>query len=165
MSQGETGRTGAKGEAGAEGAAGVAGAAGAEGAVGRTGLQGEAGPAALLDPKTAAEIKSGLRILVVSTIVLYVALVGIVIWVYFDSANRRDSIADVAVTTKDNLLTINEALCAVRHDEQVSVASGKAFLKKNPEGIPGISAAQIQQSIDDSQATVDRLDILKCPLE
>lgn len=164
MSQGETGKTGAKGEAGAEGVAGVAGAAGAEGAVGRTGLQGEAGPAALLDPAVAAEIKRSLRTLVIATVVLYVALVGVVVWTYIDSANRRDSIAEVAVDTKKNLFTINEALCAIRHDSQVDVAAGKAFLKKNPEGIPGISAALIQEGIDNSQATVDSLDILKCPL-
>lgn len=153
MSQGETGKTGAKGE---EGAAGVAGAAGAEGAVGRTGLQGEAGPASLLDPAVAKEIKTGLRTLIIATVVLYIVLFGVIIWAYIDSGNRRDAIAQVAVTTK-------KALCTFRHDLQLRIQASEQFLKDNPNGIVGITAEQIRQSLINQKQTVESLEDLRCP--
>lgn len=142
MSQGEKGDPGADSQV--AGPAGVAGAAGAEGAVGRQGQQGEAGPAAMLDPESAAAIKKSLRGLVIATIILYLAMLGIAGYAWWTAHKNA------------------EALCAVREDQERRVTASLQFLADNPDGIPGISAAQIKTSIENSKRTVEALSGVNC---
>ena len=70
-------------------------------------------------------------------------------------SDNRSELAVVATTT-------HTALCSLRSDLQRRVDASKAFLKEHPEGIPGISSAEIQRSTDSQEQTVKALDILKC---
>lgn len=54
------------------------------------------------------------------------------------------------------------ALCALQHDLEVRHESGQKFLDVNPNGIPGISAQQIQASLDNQKSTLRALSILNC---
>jgi hypothetical protein len=56
-----------------------------------------------------------------------------------------------------------DALCALRTDLQTRVASSQQFLEDNPNGIPGIPAKQIRDSIDGQRRTIRALDGLSCP--
>ena len=55
------------------------------------------------------------------------------------------------------------ALCILRSDLQTRVDTSIAFLKEHPDGIPGIPAATLQQSIDNQQRTILALQLLECP--
>jgi len=55
-----------------------------------------------------------------------------------------------------------QALCILRDDLQTRVDAAQAFLKANPDGIPGIPAQQIQDSIDNQQRTILALQLLDC---
>ena len=92
----------------------------------------------------AEEIKRTLRGLVIATVVLYLAMVGVAFYVY---SNSRDN---------------TKALCAIRHDAQVRVTESQAFLNAHPNGFLGLSASQLQQSINDSDQTVNALSGLGC---
>jgi hypothetical protein len=54
------------------------------------------------------------------------------------------------------------AVCALRTDLERRVQASRKFLRENPEGIPGIPAATIQQGIDNQQKTIDVLGVLDC---
>lgn len=58
----------------------------------------------------------------------------------------------------------HDALCFIRHDREVRVVRGNKFLRLHPKGVPalGFTAAQIQESINADQQTVDALRILDC---
>lgn len=93
---------------------------------------------------TAEEIRRTLRWLVIATVVLYFAMLGVAFYVY--SSGKSNT----------------HALCAIRHDAQIRVAESQKFLDSHPNGFLGISAAQIQQSITDSMQTVNALNGLNC---
>lgn len=57
---------------------------------------------------------------------------------------------------------INAALCTFTQDLQTRVDDSKQFLVDHPDGIQGISAASIQQSIDNQERTLDSLSKLDC---
>lgn len=54
------------------------------------------------------------------------------------------------------------ALCALRADLDKRIASSERFLRKNPEGIPGIPASVIRQGLENSRRTRAALEILNC---
>lgn len=56
----------------------------------------------------------------------------------------------------------NAALCAFKTDLQRRYDAGVEFLEKNPNGIPGISGADIQRSLVNQKATLDALEGLSC---
>lgn len=56
----------------------------------------------------------------------------------------------------------NTALCALRVDLDQRVASSRAFLRENPEGIPGIPPKLIRDGIANQQRTIATLAILDC---
>lgn len=56
-----------------------------------------------------------------------------------------------------------DALCALRRDMQVRVDGGRAFLREHPNGIPGISAADIRDGIRNQQRTIKALAGIDCP--
>jgi len=57
------------------------------------------------------------------------------------------------------------AACSYYHNLQLQLASSTRYLRAHPDGAPalGISAQQIQQSINREQAAVDSLASLDCP--
>jgi hypothetical protein len=66
--------------------------------------------------------------------------------------NRLDQIAT----------STNEALCALKQDLQRRYDSGTEFLASNPDGIPGITRATIQQSLENQRRTLLALRQLDC---
>lgn len=102
------------------------------------------------DPNTPVEslntesIQSTLKGLVIATGLLYLCLAGGGAFVYSISETARSS------------------LCALRADLETRTEDSKEFLKKNPEGIPGISRATIQQGIENQERTVEALSSLPC---
>lgn len=103
----------------------------------------------------AAEIRSALRALVIATVVLFAVQASLIAFVAINEAHRRAEIAAVANST-------NHALCVLRGDLEQRVADSVQFLAQNPEGLPGIPPATIQQSIDNQQRTIDALSDLRC---
>lgn len=97
------------------------------------------------------EVIQWLRWLAVATVMLYLAVVAIGGAVWHQSRVSRDETR-----------TTHDALCTYRKNLKDAAASSRAFLKEHPNGIPGISAAQIRQSIGRQEATVASLAILKC---
>lgn len=95
--------------------------------------------------KVATEIKRTLRILIATTVVLFLALLGMGIYVYGIS--------------RDN----TRALCATKLEAQRRVAETEKFIKETPNGIPGLSPAVLQRSLDASKSTVKSLDAVSCP--
>lgn len=106
-------------------------------------------------PTIGDELRTGLRRLARATIVVYIVLAALVAFVFIDGAKRRNDLADVAFST-------NHALCALRADLEQRVADGRTFLLTHPNGIAGIPAASLQQSIDNQQRTIDTLSDLNC---
>lgn len=95
--------------------------------------------------EVADELRRGLRRLTIATVVLFVALVGVVFYVWVVAGRSTN------------------ALCEIRHDRERQVAASRDFLVENPNGVPGITAAAVRQSIDNAQRTIDALDGLPCP--
>lgn len=91
-----------------------------------------------------SELKKTLKILVIATVVLYLMVVGLVIWVWIQSDTNTN------------------ALCAIRLEAQTRVTETQTFLANHPNGFLGVSPAQLQQSINDSNATVVALSGLGC---
>lgn len=105
-----------------------------------------------------AEIKRALRLLVVASVVLYLglAITGVV---QFSIARTS---REVAKTSRDDADRLEQALCSLRSDLEVRVASSRAFLEQYPDGIPGISPKLIQDGIDNQQRTIIALKDLHC---
>ena len=96
----------------------------------------------------ADQLQRSLRILVLATVVLYVAIGGLGVKVYLDSKNTTN------------------ALCAFRQDLERRVLASTDFLKENPKGIPGVSPRLILQGIENQQRTITALKDLNCkPVE
>lgn len=103
----------------------------------------------------AAQIKGALRRLVFATVIIYAVLAGLIAFVAVNEAARRDELSRVALST-------NHALCVLRSDLEQRVADSAQFLLDHPNGFGGISAATIQQGIDNQQRTIDALSDLRC---
>jgi hypothetical protein len=56
----------------------------------------------------------------------------------------------------------HQAICALRADRIRSIEDGRQFLKDHPDGIPGITAADIRRSIDQQQVTVRAFRFADC---
>lgn len=54
------------------------------------------------------------------------------------------------------------ALCALRNDLEVRVASSRSFLVDHPNGIPGISAKAIRDGIANQERTIVALSVIDC---
>lgn len=101
------------------------------------------------------DILRTLRRLVVATVVLYVALIGLFAVGYLNAQNQREALEVTANSTHD-------ALCTFVDDLEARAEAAQQFLEANPNGIPGIPAAQIQQSIVSQLATLESLSELDC---
>jgi hypothetical protein len=103
----------------------------------------------------AEDLKRALRNLTIATVVVYLVLIGAGIFV---AVQRSHDLARVEQVSKDT----NTALCALRHDLELRVASSQQFLEEHPNGISGITPQTIQQSIDNQMSTIDALSNLDC---
>ena len=56
----------------------------------------------------------------------------------------------------------HRALCAFRGDLDRRVADTRAFLADHPHGIPGITAANLELSIRNQEATIASLRFVQC---
>lgn len=101
-------------------------------------------------------LKKSLRRLSYATIGVYMALIGVGSYVMWDAHQKRNDIAEVTNST-------NQVLCTFRHDLEVRATASKDFLRKHPDGIPGISAVVIQQGITNQEKTISSLASLNCP--
>jgi hypothetical protein len=88
------------------------------------------------------------------------AAVATVNWIRIGDRARenRDTIAQVAALS----VRTNGALCALRRDLELRVASSKQFLQEHPEGIAGVPVKVIQDSIRNQQRTILALSNLNC---
>lgn len=71
-------------------------------------------------------------------------------------------VAYSAYSARGEAAQTKKALCTFRLDLINRVSSGREFLREHPNGIPGISAAQITLSLKNQQLTIDSLDNLHC---
>lgn len=107
------------------------------------------------DGTVADEFNDTVRALVrwVIALVLTVLVLGgaAVVYAVQDKAETRQDVAE-----------INGALCTLKGDLVVRVQAAEQFLKDHPDGLHGISAESIQQSIDNQQRTINSLSQLNC---
>lgn len=54
------------------------------------------------------------------------------------------------------------ALCALRHDLDLRISASREFLRIHPQGIDGLTAGLIRQSLQNSERTRDTLNVLDC---
>ena len=95
-----------------------------------------------------------MRIVWVSVVACCLCLV-VLAWTSVLRANDSRRIERVALET-------NSALCALKADIQRRYDNGVSFLERNPQGIPGLSAAEIGRSLESQRSTLTALDSLKC---
>jgi len=56
----------------------------------------------------------------------------------------------------------HKAICALRADRIQSIEDAQQFLRKHPDGIPGITRRDIQRSIDQQEVTVRAFRFADC---
>jgi hypothetical protein len=95
--------------------------------------------------KTAERIQRSLKILIITTVLTFIALLAMGVYVY--------------KIAQDN----TRALCAVKQEAEKRVVETNNFLKEHPEGIAGISPAVLKRGADNAQSTVDALQNVTCP--
>jgi hypothetical protein len=101
-------------------------------------------------------LQTSLRILTATVAVVFLLIVAVGVFAWFEAAKQRRQLETVAVSTAN-------ALCVLRRDLEVRVENTQEFLDENPDGIPGISSAQIEMSIRNQQETIEALADLRCP--
>jgi lipopolysaccharide export LptBFGC system permease protein LptF len=91
-------------------------------------------------------------------VVFAVTVMGVMLWQAYRMGQTAEKVENIAVTT-------HSSLCALQDDIQIRHDNNVIFLESNPRGIPGITPAMIQESIDGYQSTLDALAAggLKCP--
>lgn len=94
---------------------------------------------------TAIGIQRSLRILIITTVVLFLCIGAVTYYVY--------SVA------KD----VNDGVCAFRADVQTRSVQTKKYLKKHPHGTRLISSSDLQIAIKNTERTVDALSSVNCP--
>ena len=97
------------------------------------------------------ELKKAYLLLVILTLVLYLALGGIGLWFWF-SNNARIQDGNKA----------HQAICLLEIDLKKRVSEGHKFLLMHPNGIPGISVTDIRRSLDGQEKTIKSLVVAEC---
>lgn len=97
----------------------------------------------------------------------YLVIVGVVFYLYHAQQTASDSThqlaAQAARAAKLGVRT-HTGVCRLKDDLQTRVANSEAFLRAHPDGIPGISAKQIQLSVDGQKRTITSLRVIgPCP--
>lgn len=108
------------------------------------------------EPTVAQQLQASLRNLVIATVLLYVVVIALSALGYWSTQQNAQDTRDLAVQT-------TAALCALRFDLEARVEQGQEFLDANPEGIKGIPAETLQQTIEGQQRTISSLSVLDCP--
>lgn len=76
----------------------------------------------------------------------------------YSFVQRSHDQAQVEALARDT----NAALCTFKSSLQQRYDDGVVFLENNPDGIPGISGADIERSLANQKATLDALSELDC---
>ena len=87
--------------------------------------------------------------------VVNILILAVVALVAAYSARQGSQIDDLAIQTHDTL-------CTFKRDLEVRYETGLQFLQEHPNGIPGISAADIQRSLTNQLSSLDSLSELEC---
>ncbi len=80
--------------------------------------------------------------------------------------NARAARSEINAQVSENHVQVTRntaAFCALRKNFKVRIRETNAFLKKNPNGIPGISAGTLRRSNGNLITTVAALHDIKCP--
>jgi hypothetical protein len=107
------------------------------------------------DPDVRVSIYQSIRVLGLWTALLYGFVAVMLVAGLIFAQVQRDRIARVSNDTVS-------ALCTFRDDLQHRYDEGVKFLVNHPDGIPGISAADIQRSLENQKATLKSLEELPC---
>lgn len=71
-------------------------------------------------------------------------------------------IAVVLVQVQALSTRTNDALCTLRGNLEQRVVDTEAYLEEHPNGFPGVSAADLQRSVDGQRSTIAALSDLDC---
>jgi hypothetical protein len=108
------------------------------------------------DPDVRIAIEHSIKVLGRWTAGLYLVVAAILVaFIIWGSVQRQE-----LRTIQDDTVT---ALCTFTHDLEQRYDNGVEFLEKHPDGIPGISAADIERSLHNQKETLDSLSGLPCP--
>ena len=110
------------------------------------------------DPDVRIAIEHSIRVLGRWTAGLYLVVAALLVAAVIWGAAQRAQLRDIQGQTVG-------ALCTFTLDLQHRYDDGVQFLLKHPEGIPGISAADIQRSLHNQKATLGSLKGLPCEEE
>lgn len=93
-----------------------------------------------------AEIRRTLRILVITTVALFIAIGAVGVYAY--------SVAD------DN----RQAVCNLTADLERRVAASESFAEDHPEAVKklGFTQAQVEHEIDNQRRTINALSVVPC---
>jgi cell division protein FtsX len=100
----------------------------------------------------AEEIRTMLRWLTIAVVVCLVVAVGVGLF----AITLASRVADQTDRT-------NAALCTFRADIETRAIQTEEFLREHPEGVAGIPAATLRQSLKGQRSTVAALGSLNCP--
>jgi hypothetical protein len=101
------------------------------------------------------QLRKALRRLTWATVVVYLFLTAAIVAGYIVSSGQRSDLRATA-------LSANSALCTLRSDLELRIEDARIFLDEHPDGIPGIPAATLVQSIANQKRTIDALSSLQC---
>jgi hypothetical protein len=74
----------------------------------------------------------------------------------------RDRVKALTLQTRADARDTKYALCTFRRDLEVRVTTSREFLRMHPNGIPGVPARAIRDSLTNQQRTVDALSGIDC---
>lgn len=103
-----------------------------------------------------------LRRLLVGWVIVFTALT---FYALYENRERGEQLREFAVQNRQRAMEGQEAhaaICTLRADLQRRIADGRDFLEDHPDGIPGISAADIRRSIAGQEATLKALHVRNC---
>jgi hypothetical protein len=83
-------------------------------------------------------------------VVFAITVMGIMLWQSYRMGETAEKVENIAVTT-------HNSLCALQEDVQIRHDNNVLFLESNPQGIPGITPAMIQEAIDGYASTLNAL--------
>jgi hypothetical protein len=124
-----------------------------------------------MDEPPRNEIRKALRRLALATAGLYLISVSLFAFTAFidhqndEAANEAIvAIQELAVETNAEADKTHDALCVYVTGLYEQVEASEDFLKRYPNGIQGISEADIQAGIDRQQKAIDSLAGLECKI-
>lgn len=120
-------------------------------------------PESVGGPTVAVQLQNSLRNLMIATLILYIVTSVLAVGGVLFALNQNQKTRDIVADNKELATSTTAALCTFRFDLQQRVDQSKEFLKENPEGIPGIPAETLRQTIEGQERTIASLDSLHCP--